>query len=114
MVDLEDEIYRSSVLPPTAKRQQIAVFSKFLELIVILTDVLTLVFPFEHSLMPKRGLQDDDVNLNKCNSGLKGWYRRAIEEFPPYEGESGYRSKENQEPNKSLILQTNLMYIYYQ
>lgn len=112
MADLEAEIHRSSVFTAATKRCQLALFSRFLELIILLTGVLTLIFPFEDSKWDSQ--EDGDLDLDKCDAAMKDWYARAILEFPPHG--DGYKSQldGNPEPDKSIVLHTNLMYIYYQ
>lgn len=114
MSDLEGEMYRSSIFTPATKRQHIALFTKFLEFIVILTDVLALVFPFEDSVMSKwESQQSDHAVVERSDALLKDWYARASAQFPPHD-ESQTQRPGRRERDKSVILHTQLMYIYYQ
>jgi hypothetical protein len=115
MADLQDEIYRSSVFTPAIKRRLLALFSKFLEFAIILTDVLSLTFPFEDSVKsPRASLEDEDIDITKFDASLKTWYARAAAEFPPCEGDYQNLPDKKQEGAKVTVLFTNLMYIYYQ
>ncbi|KAF5551588.1 cutinase transcription factor 1 beta [Fusarium phyllophilum] len=83
---LQDDIYRSSVFTPATKRRQISIFSAFLELMILLTDVLTLVYLFEDSVKSKaRSAGDEDLAFEKCEAALKAWYLRVSAQFPPFE-----------------------------
>lgn len=106
-------MYRSSIFTPATKRRHIALFSKFLEFIVILTDVLTLVFPFEDSVMSKwESQQSDHAVVKRSDALLKDWYARASAQFPPNDDSQTQRPGKR-ERDKSVVLHTQLMYIYY-
>ncbi|KAF5611186.1 cutinase transcription factor 1 beta [Fusarium subglutinans] len=69
---LQDDIYRSSVFTPAMKRRQISIFSKFLELVNLLTDVLTLMYPFEDSVRSKsQSAEAGDLAFEKCEAALE-------------------------------------------
>lgn len=109
--DLEDEVYRSEVYDSATKRRLIALFSRFSELLVILTDVLPLTFPFEESVVSKRRSGEADrLTLAKCDTALRAWYERTTAQFPPRD--NGGDIAEDSE--NSIILQTNMVLIYYQ
>ncbi|KAF5622369.1 cutinase transcription factor 1 beta [Fusarium sp. NRRL 25303] len=111
---LQDDIYRSSVFTPATKRRQISIFSKFLELMILLTDVLTLTYPFEDSVESKsRFAEDKDLAFVKCEAALKAWYVRVSAQFPPFENTHEDSCGRENDQEKSIVLQTNLMYIYY-
>uniref|UniRef100_A0A0D2XGB8 Uncharacterized protein n=1 Tax=Fusarium oxysporum (strain Fo5176) TaxID=660025 RepID=A0A0D2XGB8_FUSOF len=111
---LQDDIYRSSVFTPAIKRRQIGIFSKFLELMILLTDVLTLTYPFEDSVRSKsRFAEDEDLAFERCEASLKAWYVRVSAQFPPFENEPKDSYGKGNDQEKSIVLQTNLMYIYY-
>ncbi|KAH6972114.1 hypothetical protein BKA56DRAFT_677088 [Ilyonectria sp. MPI-CAGE-AT-0026] len=113
MSDLEGEMYRSSIFTPATKRRHIALFTKFLEFIVILTDVLTLVFPFDDSVMSKwESQKSDHAVVERSDALLKDWYARASAQFPPHDDSQAQRPG-RRERDKSVILHTQLMYIYY-
>ncbi|EWY88027.1 hypothetical protein FOYG_09389 [Fusarium oxysporum NRRL 32931] len=111
---LQDDIYRSSVFTPAIKRRQIGIFSKFLELMILLTDVLTLTYPFEDSVRSKsRFAEDEDLAFERCEASLKAWYVRVSALFPPFENEPKDSYGKGNDQEKSIVLQTNLIYIYY-
>ena len=115
IVDLQDEIYRLSVFTLAIKRCLVALFSRFLEFIILLTDMLTLAFPFEDSVkFPQGPLEDREISIAKCDALLKDWYVRATAQFPPYEDKHKNQPGKNNEGTGSIVLHTNLMYIYYQ
>ncbi|KAG4258126.1 hypothetical protein FPRO03_03081 [Fusarium proliferatum] len=111
---LQDDIYRSSVFNPATKRRQISIFSKYLELMILLTDVLTLTYPFEDSVKSKsRFAEGKDLAFEKCEAALKAWYVRVSAQFPPFENARQDSCGRDNDQEKSIVLQTNLMYIYY-
>jgi hypothetical protein len=115
MADLEDEIYRSRVSTTAVKQRQIVLFSRFLELMITMTDVLTLAFPFEDSAQSRRSSPDDDhLNIEKSKNAMRDWYARTAARFPPYGDGTKKQPDKNRDTDKSLVLHTNLMYIYYQ
>ncbi|KAF4443471.1 Cutinase transcription factor 1 beta [Fusarium acutatum] len=110
---LQDDIYRSSVFTPATKRRQIGIFSKYLELVILLTDVLTLVYPFEASVKSKsRSAEDEDLAFEKCETALKAWHVRVSAQFPPFENAPQESCGKGNDQDKSIVLQTNLMSIY--
>lgn len=110
-VDLEDEVYRSEVYDSATKRRLVALFSRFSELLIILTDVLSLTFPFEESVMSKRRSGEADrLTVAKCDTALRVWYERTTAQFQPRD--HGCNIAEDSQ--KSIILQTNMVLIYYQ
>lgn len=110
-VDLEDEVYRSEVYDSATKRRLIALFSRFSELLVILTDVLPLIFPFEESVMSKRcSGEADRLTVAKYDTALRAWYERTTSQFQPRDD----RCDIAEDSQKSIILQMNMVLIYYQ
>ncbi|KAF5665120.1 cutinase transcription factor 1 beta [Fusarium circinatum] len=111
---LQGDIYRSIVFTPAIKRRQISIFSKFLELVILLTDVLTLVYPFEDSVKSKsQSAEDGDLAFEKCEAALEAWYVRVSAQFPPFDNAPKDSCGKGNDQDKSIVLQTNLMYIYY-
>lgn len=110
-VDLEDEVHRSEVYDSATKRRLIALFSRFSELLVILTDVLSLTFPFEQSVISKRRSEEADRLIAvKCDTALRAWYERTTAQFQPRD--DGCDMAEDSQ--RSIILQTNMVLIYYE
>lgn len=109
-VDLEDEVYRSKVYDSATKRRLIALFSRFFELLIILTDVLSLTFPFEQSVISKRRSEEaDGLTAVKCDTALRAWYERTTAQF--HHRDDGCDMAEDSQ--RSIILQTNMVLIYY-
>jgi hypothetical protein len=113
--DFQTEIHRSRVFAPAIKRRHIDLFAKFLELILVLTDVLAIAFPYESKveISPESAL-GSDAQVQKCRRSLAAWYESATIGFPLFDGQDRDRHVDARDPSKSVILYTNLMYIYYQ
>ncbi|KAF4952481.1 hypothetical protein FGADI_6715 [Fusarium gaditjirri] len=107
--DLESEIYRSSVFSPATKRQLIALFSKNLSLLMLLTELIPVAYPFETRLesSPDFSVQEEG-NIRKTCDLLDEWYDAAKAEFPPF-----HQPTEETDSANSVAVHTNLMYIYY-
>lgn len=111
LMDLEDEIHRSLVYNPDAKRELIRILSHILDLCVILTDVLLLVFPLDGALdqVNRRSkialVEEGDIRNNK--NALVHWYTAAVAA-----GEGGDRI--SWDKHESVILYTHWMYTCYQ
>ncbi|KAH8682212.1 hypothetical protein BX600DRAFT_492282 [Xylariales sp. PMI_506] len=115
--DLADEIDRSKVYNSGTKRCLIEIFVQVVELCAVLTDIIMLVFPLDDS--PGWGKQLDPQGAEKvrgCKHALRRWYKGATLRFPMFGGDAVPRTtitggKEFQ--HDSVILYTNLMYMYY-
>lgn len=113
--DLQTETHRSRVFAPEIKHRHIILFVKFLDLILILTDVLSIAFPFESKVELRSGTtQGSDAQIRKCRRLLRAWYESAIIDFPLFDGQHPEQHVDTMDPANSTILYTNLMYIYYQ
>ncbi|KAH7139733.1 hypothetical protein B0J13DRAFT_447921 [Dactylonectria estremocensis] len=109
--DLQSEVHRSRIFSPATKRRHILLFSRFLKLIIIFTDVLSIAFPLESTAQSDTvSAKHREAHLDKCDSLLNGWYKTASVEFPP---DSNCQHHPVDLSTKSIILHTNLMYIYY-
>ncbi|KAH7256021.1 hypothetical protein BKA59DRAFT_67350 [Fusarium tricinctum] len=112
--DFQTEIHRSRVFAPAIKRRHIEVFSKFLELILVLTDVLAIAFPYESKVeISPESAMGSDAQVQKCRRSLAAWYKSATIDFPLFDGHDRDRRSDTRDPSNSVILYTNLMYIYY-
>lgn len=114
LMDLDDEIHRSIVYSPDAKRELIQVLSHVLDLCVILTDVLLLVFPLDGALDLSRARMMPPIEEAKIRSNKKAlvhWYTAAV-------ATSATASDDGAEidwnKHESVILYTHLMFTYYQ
>ncbi|KAG5655184.1 hypothetical protein KAF25_001957 [Fusarium avenaceum] len=112
--DFQTEIHRSRVFAPAIKRRHIDLFSKLLELILILTDILAIAFPYESKvdITPESAL-GSDAQVQKSRRSLAAWYESATINFPLFDGQDRDRRFDTRDPSNSVILYTNLMYIYY-
>ncbi|KAL9567540.1 hypothetical protein ACKAV7_008304 [Fusarium commune] len=109
--DLQSEIHRSSVFSPATKRQLIALFSKNLSLLMLLTELIPVAYPFETRLesSPDFSAQEEG-NIRKSCDLLEEWYDTAKAEFPPLHQPI---AAEESDSTNSIAVHTNLMYIYY-
>ncbi|KAF4946369.1 hypothetical protein FSARC_14213 [Fusarium sarcochroum] len=113
-VDLQTEVYRSKVFHPSTKLQHIAIFSKFLGLLMALTEVLPIVFPFENKLESgTESLEEEANKIERCGDLLRNWYKTANADFPLFDGHDADQRSDELDHTNSIILYTNLMYIYY-
>jgi hypothetical protein len=116
-VDLADEVGRSRVYEPETKRCLIEILVQIVELCTVLTDLIMLVFPIDDALgWGKRG-SNEAARIKDCKTALMRWYKGATLRFPMFGGGSVPRMttgthKDSQ--HESVILYTNLMYMYYQ
>ncbi|KAI0015600.1 hypothetical protein F4780DRAFT_773426 [Xylariomycetidae sp. FL0641] len=117
--DLADEVGRSKVYSAETKRHLIEIFVQLGELCSVLTDVLMLVFPLNDA--PGWGRQfchEEAAKIKECKVALRRWYNRAVIRFPMFAehrhnipGDTSARDKRLQ--HDSVILYTNLMYMWY-
>lgn len=115
--DLASEIGLSKVYNPETKRRLIEIFVQLGELCSVLTDLLTLVFPLDD--VPGWGRQngaEGAEKVRKCKVALKRWYNAAALRFPMFGGSStsSKTTGDKQLHHDSVILYTNLMYMFYQ
>lgn len=110
-MDLDDEIHRSVVYTPDAKRELIRILSQTLDLCVILTDILLLVFPLDGAIDQRHELQmllpREEEQIRNSKKALVHWYTSAVAA-----GEGGTEINWNR--HESVILYTHWMYTYYQ
>ncbi|KAH7305444.1 fungal-specific transcription factor domain-containing protein [Stachybotrys elegans] len=112
--DLQGEIYRSKVFAPATKRRLIEIFTKFMDLLMILTEVLPIAFPFEAKLEASPGsTKDEEDTILTCREQLANWYEAVNTDFPAVTGHQPYQEASVVDPINSAVLYTNLMYIYY-
>lgn len=113
-MDLDDEVHRSLVYNADAKRELIRILSCVLDLCVILTDVLLLVFPLEGPLDQMCGAAPnllEEAEIRNSKKALVHWYTAAVAASAGA-GEGG--GEVNWNKHESVILYTHLMYTYYQ
>ncbi|KAF5584565.1 cutinase transcription factor 1 beta [Fusarium pseudoanthophilum] len=109
--DLQSEIHRSNVLSPATKRQLISLFSKTLSLLMLLTEIIPVAYPFETRLesSPDFSAQEEENIRMSCDL-LEEWYDTTKAEFPPFHKPI---AAEGSDSADSIAVHTNLMYIYY-
>ncbi|KAI0397356.1 hypothetical protein F5Y17DRAFT_369468 [Xylariaceae sp. FL0594] len=112
--DLGDEIERSKVYNPETKRRLIEIHTQLSGLCSVLTDLLTLVFPLND--VPGWGRYNGPEGVEKikqCKGELRRWYNAAVLRFP-LSGEAATRKAAGDKRyHDSVILYTNLMYMFY-
>lgn len=115
--DLADEIDRSKVYNSEAKRSLIDLLVHLVDLCSVLTDLLTLVYPMDDSPGWHRQSPDEGAKIKGCKLALRRWYKGATMRFPMFGGGSVPRltpGSGREFQHESVILYTNLMYMYYQ
>ncbi|KAH7153021.1 fungal-specific transcription factor [Dactylonectria macrodidyma] len=115
--DLENEFERSRVYNPGTKKTLAEILAQVVELYVVLTDILMLVFPLDDAPGWGRQLKpEDEGKIKECKTSLRRWYRSATSRFPLFGGSPlsrGGSDNRKEFQHDSIILYTNLMYMYY-
>ncbi|KAK1996476.1 fungal-specific transcription factor domain-containing protein [Colletotrichum falcatum] len=113
--DLTDEFERSRVYSPGAKRCLAEILEQLVELCVVLTDILILVFPLDDRPGWGREMRAEEQDkVRVCKIALRKWFKSATLRFPMFGGGSVARVKSpGNDQHDSVILYTNLMYMYY-
>lgn len=108
--DLRNEINDSRVYDSETKRLLIRLFIMLCDLAGPLGDVITTIYPsnkpMDISLLSPPKIQHRLDRIQSCKHALHTWFERAMVVFPT---PAGIMST-----SESLILYTNLMYMYYQ
>lgn len=107
--DLEGERDNSRVYDSKTKHSLAELLVTLCELAVILTDIIMIVYPVSETpltTMTEMALSQLRVRIERCKSDLAHWYDCVSVRFPTPAGLG--------DAHESLILFTNLMYIYYQ
>ncbi|KAI0126393.1 fungal-specific transcription factor [Xylariales sp. AK1849] len=115
--DLADEVDRSKVYNSGTKKCLIEIFVQIVDLCAVLTDLLMLVFPLDDSPgWGKKAESEDTERVRECKHALRRWYKGATLRFPMFGGDlmprmsvSGGKGFQHD----SVIVYTNLMYMYY-
>ncbi|CAH0056768.1 unnamed protein product [Clonostachys solani] len=126
--DLTGEFGRSQVYGPDTKRWLAEILVQLVELYVVLTDIIVLVFPLDDTPGWGRDMAPEDVDrIRECKMALRRWYKDATLRFP-MSGRGGQTQQQRQQQqvdssmpssssssrrHGSVILYTNLMYMYY-
>jgi hypothetical protein len=119
--DLADEIDRSKVYNADTKRALIDIMSQLIDLCVLLTDMLILVYPLDDTPGWGRPMKPEDQGrVKEGKMALRRWYKGATLKFPMFGGGPARASNvaggsgRREFRHDSVILYTNLMYMYYQ
>uniref|UniRef100_A0A8H7N7F7 Zn(2)-C6 fungal-type domain-containing protein n=1 Tax=Bionectria ochroleuca TaxID=29856 RepID=A0A8H7N7F7_BIOOC len=117
--DLVGEFGRSQVYSPDTKRWLAEILVQLVELYVVLTDIIVLVFPLDDTPGWGRDMAPEDVDrIRECKMALRRWYKDATLRFP-MSGRGGQQQQQaeslpsSSRRHGSVILYTNLMYMYY-
>lgn len=108
--DFQYEISRSEVYDAATKEALVELFVTLCDLAIVLTDVIMVVYPLKEHL--NIDLPDDaevEYALDRvatCKNSLNLWFEKATISFPTPAGLG--------DSHESVILYTNLMYMYYQ
>ncbi|KAK7421685.1 hypothetical protein QQZ08_009859 [Neonectria magnoliae] len=115
--DIESEFERSRVYNPGTKKTLAEILAQVVELYVVLTDILILVFPLDDTPGWGRQLKPgDEGKIKECKTSLRRWYRSATSRFPLFGGSPlsrGGADNGGEYQHDSVILYTNLIYMYY-
>ncbi|KAI0517129.1 hypothetical protein F5B22DRAFT_604986 [Xylaria bambusicola] len=112
--DLADEVGASKVYNPETKQHLIEIFVKLGELSSVLTDLLTLVFPLDD--VPGWGRHngaEGAERVKESKAALRRWYKAASLRFPMPGGSQSKMAGNQNLQHDSVILYTNLMYMFY-
>lgn len=124
--DLADEIERSKVYNPGTKRALIEILGQLIDLCVLLTDMLVLVYPLDETPGWGKMIRPDEMErVRDGKVALRRWYKGATLQFPMFGGGTTARTSSSISDangkrggkdfhHDSVILYTNLMYMYYQ
>lgn len=103
--DFADEFDRSQVYNPATKRSLAGILAQSVQLYIILTDILLLVFPVNVSLSQPKHTHEDLSRLHNCRDALSRWYTSG---FPTV-----LESQSEDVDRDSIVLYTNLLSMYY-
>lgn len=117
VLDLADEVRTSRVYDTETKQRLARILSQVIELYVVLTDILVLVFPLDDTPGWGRETTPEDADqLTECKKSLRRWHKDATLMFPIGNRDaapSSVTGARHIHIHDSCILYTNLMYMYY-
>ena len=108
--DFINEIGKSKVYNVPTKHSLIELFIMLCDLAASLTDVIVVIYPLQEPY-ERRSSDIDETEqaihqVETCRAGLNRWFEKATLYFPTLAGLT--------DAHKSVVLYTNLMYMYYQ
>ncbi|KAK8072040.1 hypothetical protein PG996_005388 [Apiospora saccharicola] len=115
--DMADEVERSQVYDSATKKCLVEIFVQIVDLCTMLTDLIMMVFPLDDS--PGWGKKigpDETLKVRECKQALRRWYTLTIQKFPMFGGCGSPRTAVTRgkgHHHDSVILYTNMMYMYY-
>jgi len=108
--DFRHEIGSSKVYDSATKESLVELFLALCELAASLTKLIMVVYPIggivESGALNKEMTDQTVEQIESCKSSLNTWFEKAAVEFPTLVGLGNTHA--------SIVLYTNLMYIYYQ
>ncbi|KAF7560803.1 hypothetical protein G7046_g3341 [Stylonectria norvegica] len=112
--DLEDEIQSSSVYGAKTKRHLIRVFEKFVELCIILTDVLAMAYPPDERRPGESTLGLDTSRIWRAKNALREWEKDTSLRLQDLaDSEISLGSTDDRSIHESVTLYIDLMNMYY-
>ncbi|KAL1864498.1 hypothetical protein VTK73DRAFT_5846 [Phialemonium thermophilum] len=116
-VDLAHEVYRSKVYDPSVKRTLLHMFERFVDLCVIMTDVLLLVHPVDGTSSWRHRTRAHELRaVSNARKALEKWFKETILVCPVFGKSNDMVGSGHGEPSfrhESIIVHSNLMYMYY-
>ncbi|CAG9975459.1 unnamed protein product [Clonostachys byssicola] len=105
-IDFQEEIHSSKVYDPTTKQILTRILVHFMDLCMILTDLLIVSSQEDYHYQLSKGRNEVMGRLSACRIALQSWHDRMNLEFPT--------SNENKEfYHNSVIIHVNMTHIYY-
>lgn len=105
--DFEDQIGRSLIYDTRTQRRLTSIFIHMIELSTVLTKLLPSMFcPGDELQNSEFTNSSEPTELTEHIEALQEWYSVTQKNFP--------LNREDEFQHQSVIIQTNLMYIYYQ
>lgn len=111
---LSDEVSRSRVYNLETKASLNAIFAHLVRLAVVLTDLLTAVWPMNE--VPRWGEELDRVKLRTLKKRMKDWREAAAETYPTSGAGAGVHSNNGRQADfqhESVTLYSRFMWILY-
>jgi hypothetical protein len=117
LADLMDEFNRSRVYSYETKRRLGGIFAQLIEIYVVITDILMVVFLWDDTLGWGRDMNPEDTGrVGECKMALRIWNKVSILRFQMFSGGQTTQQRarrSHQTSHDSVILYTNLTYMYY-
>ena len=113
-VDLEDELNQTSVHDPATQKQLHCMLSSFVQLCIILTDVLNFIFPNVGSLEEGSQLLTTHMDqVNHCAVKLRKWYVHTAGLGQLFQPDSTAQDRSDHVPDR-IFLHAGFLGLIYQ